>query len=743
MPMQQPVSPAEGERLVVVSNRLPQTLNFQDGKWVTGRSSGGLATAMDPLLRATGGIWIGWPGDASHPGDPERQRILEEWAERDRAIAVDLPAGLVSEFYEGYPNQAIWPLFHYLPSSLRFAPKGWKAYVDANQRFCDAVVEHARPNDWIWVHDYQLMLLPRMLRQRLPDARIGFFLHIPFPSAEVFSMLPRRDEVLEGLLGADFIGFHTHRYLQHFRSSLLRVLALESQIDSVDYSGRSIGLGALPIGIAPEEFTRLIGEDPETARHYADFKARYAGQQVLLAVDRLDYTKGLPQRLRTYRHLLSANPELAGKVTLIQVAVPSREGIESYQDLRDEVNRLVGEIDGKLGTPEWTPVVYINRGIHRSELAALYRLADVAWVTPLRDGMNLVAKEYAACQPEGHGVLVLSEFAGAAAEMGEALLANPYDEERTAEVVLRALRLDPNEGRERMLALHRRVLRNNVFRWGERFLAELKSAATRAAAPVARVRWLDPSRVVEAYRQAKRRLLILDYDGTLVPYTSLPLQAIPPLDLIALLGRLCADPANCVALISGRRSDDLGRWFGGVAGLVLAAEHGAKLRQPGCHDWTLLRPEPSADWKNTVKPVLEHFVERTPGSFIEEKEYSLVWHYRMSEPEFREWLAGELVALLEGMLAQTDLRAYRGRMNVEVKPMWANKGALVERLLSVRAGSDFRFAAGDDRTDEDVFAALDPQAFTVHVGFDDTRARFRVPDVPAVLLLLSRCAASV
>jgi trehalose 6-phosphate synthase/phosphatase len=323
------------------------------------------------------------------------------------------------------------------------------------------------------------------------------------------------------------------------------------------------------------------------------------------------------------------------------------------------------------------------------------------------------------------------------------LLANPYDEERTAEVVLRALRLDPAEGRERMMALHRRVLRNNVFRWGERFLAELKSAAARAAAPVTRVRWLDPSRVVEAYRQAKRRLLILDYDGTLAPYTSLPLQAVPPPDLIALLGRLCADPANCIALISGRRSDDLERWFGGIEGLVLAAEHGAKLRRPGCHDWTLLRPEPSADWKNTVKPVLEHFVERTPGSFIEEKEFSLVWHYRMSEPEFREWLAGELVALLEGMLAQTDLRAYRGRMNVEVKPMWANKGALVERLLALRAGSDFRFAAGDDRTDEDVFAALDPQAFTVHVGFDDTRARFRVPDVPAVLLLLSRCAASV
>ena len=726
----------------MVSNRLPQTLAFQDGKWVTGRSAGGLATAMDPILRGTGGIWIGWPGDASNPGDPERQRILKEWAERDHAIAVDLPAELVPEFYEGYPNQAVWPLFHYLPSGLRFAPKGWNAYVEANRRFCDAVVEHARPDDWIWVHDYQLMLLPRMLRQRLPEARIGFFLHIPFPSAEVFSMLPRRDEVLEGLLGADFIGFHTHRYLQHFRSSLLRVLALESQIDSVDYRGHTVGLGALPIGIAPDEFTRLISEDPETLQHYADFKARYAGQQVLLAVDRLDYTKGLPQRLRTYRHLLSANPDLAGKVSLIQVAVPSREGIESYQDLRDEVNRLVGEIDGKLGTPGWTPVVYINQNIHRSELAALYRLADVAWVAPLHDVMNLVAKEYIACHPEGRGVLVLSEFAGAAAEMGEALLVNPYDEERTSEVVLRALRLDPHEAHDRMIALHRRVLRNNVFRWGERFMAELKASAGHAGAAVTRVRWLDPARVVEAYRHATRRLLFLDYDGTLAPYTNLPQQAIPSFDLIALLKRLCADTANTVALVSGRRSGDLDRWFGGIPRMILAAEHGAKLRLPENPDWTLLRQEPSTEWKNTVKPVLEHFVDRTPGSFIEEKEYSLVWHYRMSEPEFREWLAGELVALLEGMLAQTDLRAYRGRMSVEVRPMWANKGALVERLLTMTGGSDFRLAAGDDRTDEDVFAALDNHAFTVHVGFDETRARFRVPDAAAVILLLSRCVAS-
>jgi trehalose 6-phosphate synthase/phosphatase len=693
---------------------------------------------MDPLLRDSGGIWIGWPGDASNPDDPGRQRVLAQWAERDRAIALELPPDLVSEFYEGFPNQAIWPLFHYLPSRLRFAPKGWQAYVEANRRFCDAVVAQAQPDDLFWIHDYQLMLVPRMLRQRLPTARVGFFLHIPFPSAEVFSILPRRDEVLDGLLGADFIAFQTHRDLQHFRSSLLRVLSIESHIDTVDSGGRSIRLGALPIGIAAEDFTRLIRSDEETTRHYADLKARYAGQQVLLAVDRLDYTKGLPQRLRTFRNLFTAAPELTGKITLIQVAVPSREGIESYQDLRSEVNQLVGEINGKLGGADWTPVVYINRAIQRTELAALYRLADVGWVAPLRDGMNLVAKEYAASKPDGNGVLVLSEFAGAAAEMGEALLVNPYDEERTAEVVLRALRLDAGERRDRMSALYRRVQHNNVFRWGERFLAELKSAAASTASHAARARWLDPAKAVAAYRQSHRRLLILDYDGTLVPYASLPLHAVPGAELMALLERLAADPTTAVALISGRGKQDIERSFGRIPRLTLAAEHGAIMRPAGHHEWTALREEQSGDWKATVRPVLEHFVERTPGSFVEEKQYSLVWHYRRSEPEFGEWLAGELVALLEGMLAQTELTAYRGRKNVEVKPMWINKGLVVERLVAQWPDTDFRFAAGDDRTDEDVFTALDPEAWTVHVGFDDTRARFRVPDVAAVILLLNQ-----
>jgi len=421
--------PAAGARIIVVSNRLPLTLKKTEQGWETARSSGGLASAMNPLLSKTGGEWIGWAGDSGGEDSQKRQEIISAWAKTDHCFAVDLPEEVAAGFYEGFANQTLWPVFHNFTSHLRFDPKHWECYVEANRLFCEAVVNRYRPNDLIWVHDYHLMLLPQMLRERLRDAAVGFFLHIPFPSSEIFPVLPRREELLEGLLGSDLLGFQTHAHLQQFRAALLRVLGMESKIGEVALGSRPVRLEALPIGIAPEEYTGLLNSDPTTAKHYTDWAQRYRGQRVVLAVDRLDYTKGVPERLRAYAHLLRSAPELRERVVLIQIAVPTRERIDTYQELRTDVNRLVGEINGQLGTPEWTPLVYINRSIERSELVALYKLADLAWVGSLRDGMNLVAKEYVACKPDGDGVLVLSEFAGAAAEMGEALLINPYDEE--------------------------------------------------------------------------------------------------------------------------------------------------------------------------------------------------------------------------------------------------------------------------------------------------------------------------
>lgn len=726
-----------GKRLVVVSNRLPFTLRKANGSWTVEKSSGGLVSAMTPLLQRNGGIWIGWSGESEESEDEQRRALLEERARTERCFSIELPAEVARGFYEGYANQALWPVFHSFPAQLRFDAKGWESYVAANRAFCSAVVDHYQRGDLVWVHDYHLILLPQMLRAELPDAAIGFFLHIPFPSAEIFPVLPRREELLQGLLGADLVAFQTHSHLQQFRSSALRVLGLESRITEVAAGNRMVRLEALPIGIAPEEYTGLLESSEAAAKYYNESVSRYRGQQVILAVDRLDYTKGIPERLRSYARLLRSSPELKEKVILIQVAVPTREGIDTYQDLRTEVNQLVGEINGKLGTPNWTPLVYINRSIEREELVALYRLANVCWVGSLRDGMNLIAKEYVACKGEGDGVLLLSEFAGAAAEMGEALLINPFDEERTAEAAARALTLDEEERRSRMQALHQRVIRNDVFHWADRFMESLtETVSTRGRQRMAEAKPLPGAEIVDAYARGRRRLLILDYDGTLVPYADAPQRALPPSGLLRMLAALSADRRNHVALTSGRRARDLDRWFGAMTDIWLFAEHGAELKRPGADAWEPLRRQFPAEWKSTVMPILEHFVDRTPGSFLEEKRYALVWHYRMTEPEFGEWLANELVSTLEAMLAETELRALRGKKIVEVKPVWANKGEAFERLRAEKLEPDFLLAAGDDRTDEDLFERVPGGNWTVHVGPGPTRAAYFVPDYRSVIHLL-------
>lgn len=459
------------QRLLVVSNRLPLTAKRVSGRWRGERSSGGLVAAMAPLMQQTRGLWLGWPGDAI-PGEPAgRARLMETWEREHGYVAVEIPAKVSRSFYEGYANDTLWPLLHGFPTRVVFAPETWAAYHDANQRFADAVLGRHQQGDLIWAHDYQLMLVPQMIREQVPDARVGFFLHIPFPSSEVFRILPERELLLRGLLGADALAFQTHGHLHNFRRSILQVLGLESQMDSVQVDGRTVRLSALPIGIQSEEWRELTREDKKVARRRAQLSERHHGRQLIISVDRLDYTKGIPERLRTFRRLLRTSPAWRGKVTLVQVAVPSRERVPAYVDLRSEVSELVGEVNGDFGTPEWQPVVYLRRSINKHELAALYSAADVAWVGPLRDGMNLVAKEYCACDIEERGVLLLSEFAGAAAQLQRhALLFNPHDIVGMAETMHAALVMPAEERQRRMQMLRRTVRKQDVFWWVDRFL---------------------------------------------------------------------------------------------------------------------------------------------------------------------------------------------------------------------------------------------------------------------------------
>jgi trehalose 6-phosphate synthase/phosphatase len=466
------------------------------------------------------------------------------------------------------------------------------------------------------------------------------------------------------------------------------------------------------------------------------------GRRLLLAVDRLDYTKGIPERLRAYRRLLSRAPHLRGETVLVQIAVPSRERIPRYRELKGQVDRLVGEINGQYGTPDWTPVVYIRRAVGRADLVALYAASDLGWVTPLRDGMNLVAKEYVACQKDADGVLVLSEFAGAAAEMGEAVIVNPYDEEQTAEAIERALALPAERRRDRMAALHRRVTRNNAFAWADRFTADLRRAArSRLHAGSGEPARLPMGEATSAFRACRNAVVLLAYDGTLVPVASHPSEAAPPADLVSLLLNLGDKGRHRVAIVSGRSRVDFERWFGDVEGLWLAAEHGAVLRPPVGGEWSAIRQSPPEDWRSHVLPVLEHYVDRTPGSFIEAKEYSLVWHYGMSDPEFGEWLANELVAGLEELLADTELRAIRAHKSVEVNFTWANKGEVERHLEAAGPAPDFRLAVGDDQTDEDLFAVMPSGAWTIRVGGGRSQARFQLGSPDDVRRLLEALAA--
>lgn len=520
---------------------------------------------------------------------------------------------------------------------------------------------------------------------------------------------------------------------------MLRMLGLPSEMDQVESGTRTVRLDALPIGIAPREFSELLTRNQETRKRLDEFKQRFSYRKIILGVDRLDYTKGLPERLRAYRRFLNDFPQWRSKVVLIQIAVPSRERVPKYAWLRKEVDELVGQINGDWSTADWSPIVYLRRSVPQAELAALYAFADVALVTPLRDGLNLVAKEYVACKSTGDGVLILSEFAGAAAERGEALLVNPYDEEGLSAAIRRALSLPEAERRDRMLALYRRVHKNDVFAWGNRFIENLTAAGEARSQrsndePVP----LSHEDLLEASRQAQTRMILLDYDGTLAPYASLPQNAVPTPALIDLLQRLGQDERTTTAVISGRSRADLERWFGGIKNIWLAAEHGAVLRSPVSREWEQAHANCSDDWKGRVYPILEHFVARTPGSFIEENEFSLVWHYRMADPEFGDWLANDLVANLEQMLAESPVRAVKGQKTVEVKLVWANKGDVYSRLLQTEPKPDFIMAAGDDVTDEDLFAQLPPSAWTIHVGPSRSRARYYVAGPDEMVELVSQ-----
>ncbi len=723
-PKSRAVVPDHGGRILLVSNRLPVTARLDDGRVQLKRAAGGLATGLRSWYADRNTLWIGWPGDVSDFDQRQRRELDRELA-RSAVAPVHLSSAEVAGYYEGFANRVLWPLFHYLIDRVPFDASGWDAYRAANERFADAVAAHHRPGDVVWVHDYQLMLVPALLRQRLPDARIGFFLHIPFPSSEVFRILPWRRELLDGLLGADLVGFHTFAYLRHFMMSLVHVQGLEADVNAVVVGDRRVRLGAFPMGIDARAFEEMA-QRPDVVKETEAIRAGAGGRRILLGIDRLDYTKGIPRRLLAIERLLVRHPELRDAIRYVQIAVPSRGMVDSYQKFRMQVEELVGRINGSCGTLLSTPIHYMHSTINPAQLSALYRAADVMLVTPLRDGMNLVAKEFVASRVEGDGVLVLSEFAGAAAELGDAIVVNPYDVDATADAIHQALTLSPDERQARMRGLRNHVLRNDVNNWATSFVDALLTPAER---PVAATADALASAVVGRCRRAKAMTLLLDYDGTLVPLAPTPEQAVPDRALRLLLARLAQRPGLDLHIVSGRSRESLLAFLGDLP-LTIWAEHGFWRREPGQDDWQPAGTLPT-DWMAKILPILEQFAAATPGSRIERKSVSVAWHYRLADPEFGMRQAHELRMLFGDALSNQPLEVLEGHKVIEIRFRGVHKGQVVHQVME-GFGTGLIVAIGDDRTDEDLFETLPPEAITIAVGRADTRARYRLSDWRAV-----------
>ena len=720
------------DRMLIVSNRLPFTVQERKGELQIEPSVGGLATGLSSWYKSLNSVWIGWPGIGRKKMKREKDILAKLLSENCHPVSISQQD--VEAYYNGLCNRTIWPLFHHFPLYTEYDEHFWQAYERVNMAFANVVVGVAKPDDMIWVHDYHLMLLPKLLRERLPKATVGFFLHIPFPSFEIFRLLPWRNQILEGLVGADLVGFHTYDYAGHFLESVHRLLGHEAAMGQITVADRIVRTDAFPMGINYERYSS-VDRDPRAQAEKKRFRRKLGDCRVILSVDRLDYTKGIPQRLEAFSALLDRNPSLKRRVILVLLVVPSRIRVEQYMQLKKQVDGLVGEINGKHGTIGWMPIWYLYRSLPFHSLTALYSLADVALVTPLRDGMNLVAKEYVAARIDEKGVLILSETAGAAQELGEAIIINANNREEIVQALARALEMPEQEQMERNRAMQKRLRRYDVVRWADEFMDKLLYTKELQRQMAEKVLTDEMQRRLAGdFQKSTGALLLLDYDGTLVPFSPKPADAMPGADLLRLLEKLTKRPANEVVLISGRDKETLDKWFGDL-NVGLVAEHGAWTRKRG-GEWETIETLAS-EWKNEVYPILESWVDRTPGSFIEEKEFSLVWHYRRANPQLGELRARELINNLSNTTANLNLQVLEGSQVVEVKNAGINKGRAALRWISGQDW-DFILAIGDDWTDEDTFQVLPPPAWSIKVGFGASAARFSLGSPGEAVSLLAR-----
>ena len=719
-------------KLIIISNRLPLKANkSENGKFEFSRSEGGLTTGLDSLEMEIEKHWVGWPG--AYAETSEEKEEITKHLDTFKFHPVFLTPEDIQNYYEGYSNNTLWPLCHYFYAFVEYENKYWESYKKVNEMFCQAAIPFIEPGDIVWVQDYQLMLLPQLLRKAVPGISIGYFHHIPFPSYELFRVLPERDELLKGLLGADLIGFHTYDYMRHFVSASERVLDLHFNLDQVYLDNRIAFVDAFPMGINYSLYydTAIL---PQVQQKALELKKSFGPHKLILSVDRLDYSKGIIHRLKGFALFLEKHPEYKEKVSMAMIIVPSRDKVDRYADLKTKIDEMIGFINGKNSTINWTPVYYFYHSFDFEELVAMYHIADIALITPLRDGMNLVAKEYIAAKRDTPGVLILSEMAGAAIELTDAIIVNPNDIQEIERAILEALEMPEVEQLKKLALLQQIVSKHTVNKWANDFVTELK--VIKQKNEELNIERLDDQtflKIQKAYQSATKRLFILDYDGTLAPFRSRPEEAIPTKELMNLLEKLSNNPKNKVVISSGRDQLTLEKWFKKLP-ITLAAEHGASYKEDGVWHKNLPINQP---WDDEIISILQSFVDRTPRSKMEIKDTTLVWHYRNVDG----WLASlreqQLLMALIAPCTRQNLQIMRGNKVVEIKSPYHTKGSEAKRILK-NDTFDFILAMGDDTTDEDTFRELPNEAYTIKIGTISEIARYNLRNQTSVIPFLKR-----
>lgn len=705
-------------KTIIVSNRLPVKVSEKDGKFIFVPSEGGLATGLGSIYKEGDNVWVGWPGMEIQ--EEERKDQVTKALDELNLLPVFLTQEEINQYYEGFSNEILWPVFHYMTTYARYQLSYWDHYVAVNRKFMEVVKTIANPEDIIWIQDYQLLLLPKMIRDEMPDVGIGFFQHIPFPSFELFRLIPWRNELLEGMLGADLIGFHTFDDARHFVQGCRRLLPVSTSSNVITVENRTVLVDAFPMGIDSHKFETLSKEQA-VIDEMESLRKTFSKLKMVLSIDRLDYSKGILQRLQAFELFLQNYPQYIEKAVLYMVVVPSRDTVPQYKELRDEIDKFVGNINSRYRTLNWNPVYYFYRSFPVEVLSALYNEAEVCLVTPMRDGMNLVCKEFVASRVNNDGVLILSEMAGASKELIDAILVNPNNVVAITEAIKDAIEMPMEEQEKRMRSMRQVISKFDIHHWVKIFMTKLKEVKDLQQSMYAR-RVGETTRkfFLDSYAASKKRLLFLDYDGTLVGFKTDIEQAKPDTELYDLLKKLSSDPSNDIVIVSGRDCNSLENWFGHL-NLNMIAEHGAWTRTKDV-GWESI-PTLTTGWKKDFIPVLDTFTDRTPGAFIEEKDFSLVWHFRKAEEELGELRKGELLNTLRYLVEDKGLQLLPGNKVVEVKSIDINKGKSALKVLQNKE-YDFIMAIGDDHTDEDIFKALPEDSFTIKVGTYVSAAKY-------------------